>query len=464
VLDLPGATIDDACRPGGTILYVGPDPKEELPVLFLRLKHAVVEDGVRIVEVTPTRTGLTRYAASSLHPRPGEVAAVVAALVGATPSDGAGGVPAEDLAAAADLLDGVDDLVVVVGRANLAESPAAVLGAAAAVHSARPAATFLPVLRRANVRGALAAGLTPGRLPGGIGLEAGREAWTGVWPALPEAAGLDADGILDAAANGRIDALVLLGADPLRDHPDTALARRALAGARTIIALDQFRTPSVEQADVVLPVAGFAEVDGTTTNLEGRVSVLHAAVTPPGTARADWMVAVELSHRLGVDLGVTATASELWDELVANAPALAAVTGAALAEDTHADGVLVDLAGRTSAPPEPVEPPATNAYTSRLVLSRVLYDGGEQLSHRPSSSGLVRAGTLRLSPADAAPLGVADGDRVTVTSQHGSVTAPVTVDVGVPKGTVVAHHALDPDVSPLLGAGDVVCDVRVEVA
>ncbi len=464
VLDLPGATIDEACRAGGTVLYLGPDPKEELPVLFLRLKHAVVEDGARIIEVTPAATGLTPYAAASLRPRPGELAAVVAALLGDLPADGAGGVSAEDLAAAHGLLQDVDAPVVVVGRANLAESPATVVDAAGVVHAARPAATFLPVLRRANVRGALAAGLTPGRLPGGVELEAGRAAWSEVWPALPEAPGLDADGILDAAANGRIDTLVLLGADPLRDHADTALARRALAGARTIIALDQFRSPSVDQADVVLPVAGFAEVDGTTTNLEGRVSVLHAAVTPPGTARADWLVAAELSHRLGVDLGVESSATELWDELTANAPVLAAASSAVLSSDDHADGVLTDLAAGSFSAPDPVQAPANNAYSSRLVVNRTLYDGGELLAHRPSSSGLVGGGALRLSPADAAPLGVSDGDRVTVTSQHGSVTAPVTVDAGVPKGTVVARHALDPDVSSLLAAGEVVCDVRVEVA
>ena len=57
VLGLPGATIDDVCRPGGTVLYLGPDPKEELPVLFLRLKHAAVNDRTTIVELTPPPPG-----------------------------------------------------------------------------------------------------------------------------------------------------------------------------------------------------------------------------------------------------------------------------------------------------------------------------------------------------------------------------------------------------------------------
>ena len=72
VLGLPRATIDDACRPGGTVLVIGPDVKEELPVLFLRLRHAVLNDGVKVVELASTATGLTDgLAAESLRYRPG---------------------------------------------------------------------------------------------------------------------------------------------------------------------------------------------------------------------------------------------------------------------------------------------------------------------------------------------------------------------------------------------------------
>ena len=70
VVGLPGATIDDVCRPGGTVLYLGPDPKEELPVLFLRLKHAVVNDRTRRSSRSrPTATGLSPYAKASLQHR-----------------------------------------------------------------------------------------------------------------------------------------------------------------------------------------------------------------------------------------------------------------------------------------------------------------------------------------------------------------------------------------------------------
>ena len=70
VLGLPRATIDDACRPGGAVVLIGPDLKEELGALYLRLRHAIVHDGVQLIEVTPGATSLSPLAQHSLHPPP----------------------------------------------------------------------------------------------------------------------------------------------------------------------------------------------------------------------------------------------------------------------------------------------------------------------------------------------------------------------------------------------------------
>jgi anaerobic selenocysteine-containing dehydrogenase len=176
------------------------------------------------------------------------------------------------------------------------------------------------------------------------------------------------------------------------------------------------------------------------------------------------MVAAEIAQRLGTDLGVHASQAELWAELTAHAPALAPASPEALADPDNADGVVVDLDAGTFTAPEPVVPPRTDAYSLRLVVDRALYDGGAHLSRAPSLASLARTGTLRLSPADASTLGISDGDRITVTSAHGTLGGPAAVDVAVPRGSVAVRHGLaDLDVAPLLGAGDVVCDVRVEV-
>ncbi|MGI8938423.1 MAG: NADH-quinone oxidoreductase subunit NuoG [Iamia sp.] len=336
VLGLPRATIDGLCQPGGTILWIGPDPREDLPVLFLRLRHAVLRDGVRLVAVTPTATILDDLAVAAFHPAPSDLPALVSALVDG--ADAPGGTDASTLERARGLL--ADDLTVALGRGSIAESAGYAVDAAAIVARARPGARFLPLLRRANVNGALDMGLAPGVLPGRASLAAGADRLKVVWGAVPKGPGRDATGILQAAADGKVEVLVLLGADPLTDHPDRELATRALAGARTVIATDLFLTDSSSQADVVLAAAGPNEVDGTQTNIEGRISVLGHAVTAPGTARPDWMIAAELTRRLGADLGLESVA-DIWAEIVSVAPSHAGITAELLA--ASGDGVVAPL-------------------------------------------------------------------------------------------------------------------------
>ncbi len=339
VLGLPRATIDEVCAPGGTVLLLGPDLKEELPVLFLRLRHAIVEDGTTVVELSPTVTGLSGIVAASVRYRPGEAVHAVGALV-----DGGRAPEGSDPGAvrrAAELLRS-SPVTVVLGRASLAESADHVLDAAAYLLDALPDVRFLPALRRGNVHGALDMGLAPGVLPGRAALDDAREWFLTAWDTVPAERGLDAAGILAAAAEGRIDTLVLLGADPLADFPDHTLATQALTGARTIVACDQYLTASAAQADVVLPVAGFAEKPGTTTNLEGRVSTLAQAVTPPGTARSDWMIATDLAFRLGADLRLESV-DQIWEEIEELAPSHAGITLDLLRSPGAADGVVAPL-------------------------------------------------------------------------------------------------------------------------
>ena len=344
VLGLPRATIDEVCRPGGTVILLGPDVKEELPVLFLRLRHAVVNDGVKVVEVSPEATGFSPYATESLHPRPGEAGAAVRALLdGTAPGTDAGGVDAAALGRAAELI-GAGPVTVVIGRQSLAESPDAVVDAAGALVARKPDTRFLSALRAAATCTERSTWASP------PACSRGASRWARVvtiWPGTgrtcrPPRASMPAPRSAAAAA-GQIEVLVLLGADPLGDFPDRDLAARAVAGARTVIALDQFATASVAAADVVFPVAGFTEVAGTSTNLEGRVSLLNQKVTAPGTARPDWIIAAELALRLGADLGLESVEA-IAAEIAALAPAYAGVSTDRLAGPEARDGLVVPLA------------------------------------------------------------------------------------------------------------------------
>lgn len=459
VLGLPRATIADACEPGGTIILVGPDPKEDLGALFLRLRHAVVNDGATLIELTPSRGGLSGIAAHSLHGRPGEVGLLAQALVAATsgPAVDAAGIAAAEIAAAAGAISG--PVTVILGRASVAESATATVDAAVALNGL-PGVRFLSALRRGNVHGALDAGLAPGLLPGRQRLDAGCDAW----PSVPAAAGLDTAGMLGAAAAGDLDVLVLLGADPLSDFPDSDLAARALDSVGTVIAIESLPNAStVAHADVVLPAAMATEVDGTFTNLEGRVSVCEQKVTPPGTARADWMIASELAARLGADLGLDSPAT-IRAELAAVSAVHAPLTEEALAA-SPVEGVLLAGSSLDGPAASTALAPANDAYSLRLVAGRRMYDAGTMVQASPSSAGLAAAATVRLNPVDFDKLGIEAGTDVKVVSGQGELRAPLAVDPGVPAGSaVVPANAPGNGANILIDASAPVTDVRVERA
>ena len=462
IAGLPRATIEDACTPGGTVLVIGSDLKDELPVLFLRVRDAVTRRRTTLVELAPRQTSLQDLAAHSIRHTPGAVHEKVAEILAAA-TDGDG-----DLAAAGRAL-AAGPLTVILGRGSVAESEDATVAAASALLSAFPDVRFLSAVRRGNVHGAMDAGMAPGMLPGQVSLAEGADWFREAWGRVPEATGLDTAGILEAAASGRIDTLIMLGADPLGDFPDAMLARRGLAGARTVIAVDTFANDTTAVADVVLPAAAFTEVDGTTTNLEGRVTVLNQKVTPPGSARPDWMIAAELTHLLGGDLGFTSV-DEIFAEVQQLSTAHAGITLAELASE--ADGVLVGRPDRARSQRRPAmvqflgadhEAPSLDAYSLRLVTRRKLFDRGTQIGHAPALAGLAGGSTLSVNPDDLTRIGISDGTRVKVTSSRGSLVAPATFDATVPAGTVVLHWNLgDPSPRGLIDATAAVTEVRVE--
>ena len=416
VLGLPPATIADACA-ASVVILMAPDLKEELPVLQLRLRGAIVDDGLRVIELTPGPTSLSPLVGCSLVHRPGEAAALAAALVAdADPAEDVAGVAAASVSAARRLLaENATRVVVVFGRPSLAESGSATVGAAGALHRALPGATFLPALRRGNVRGALDLGMAPGLLPGRVTLGAGRGWYEHHWGAAPAERGLDTAGMLAAAAEGRIHALVLLGADPVADFPDRDLARRALTSVGSLIAVDTFVTESSRHASVVLAAAAYGEKGGTTTNLEGRVTRLAQKVVAPGAARADWMIAAELADFFETDLGFESS-DDIWDEIERVAPAHAGATLALVRAPGRADGVLIPPAGD----------PAAGARDLAEVLARDPTAAVAPPTVVDGSSGSVG---LRVR-------GLARGDEVTA-----PVDRPTTVVEPTPAGP-------DPDAPP----------------
>ncbi len=392
VLGLPRATIQEACN-ARAVLTLAPDLSEELPILHLRLRCAVVEAGLPIVELTPARSGISLLARITLTYRPGEALDLVRQLLGkdgvrsagpsAPSTPGGAGAQAAALAQARELL-GIgeaspgDGVVVILGRPSLAETASSVLAGVAGLVEALPGAKWLPAGRRANINGALDMGLAPGMLPGRVTLEGGRARYTRAWGRVPEHRGSGTTGSLARAAGGEPIALILLGADPISDFPDKRLARMALDRAAFVCSVDCLPNASNARADVVLPAAMYAERAGTTTNLEGRITRLAQKVVPPGNCLPDWMIASELATALGADLGLDSL-DAIWDEIAALAPSHVGITRAALAAPGARDGLIaplpttpVTLGGRPPGHPPglpALDPMATPGLSSAEMLA-----------------------------------------------------------------------------------------------
>jgi len=446
VLGLPRATIADACAPGGTVLVIGVDPKETHGSLFLRLRHAVEHDNATIVEIASHQTGLSEYAAHSIRSAPNEFAGTVAGLLDGT---------ADSPAVAA--LEG--PLTVVCGPGSLATHRSVIEKAIATVAAARPDATFLPCLHRGNVMGALDMGLSPGMFPGRS------TAAPSNWASVPANTGLDTEAMLRLAADGGIDVAVLLGSDPLSDFPDAQLVERALNNVEHLIAVDCLLNFTSTGADIVFPAAASAtEVEGTFTNIEGRISAVSQKVTPPGTARPDWMIAAELAAALGTDLGFI-DVEELWADLQ-KASTLHASTSLADVVAAGPDAVLLSggsLEAPSAASIELGEPDTEVGLT--LVVNRKMYDGGTTLTFCPSLNALAAGATARMHPHELTSRGVASGADVTLSNELGSITLPAMTDEHVAKGCVAVElNQPNASVSQLLDASRIVTSVRVEGA
>ena len=409
-----------------TILLWGPDLKEELPVLYLRVRRAATELGANLVVVHPRRNGLDDVATETIRYKPGTGPDVLRKFAA---GDGEYGV------ARALLAEG--PVVALVGRTGLTEDPD-MAEAVAAFTLDLPDARVLPLMRRGNVFGALDMGVAPTLLPGRVAVDDpdGRAALEAAWGSIPDGPGMNSTAILRALADGQLGALILNGSDPVRDHPIPSLATAALEAAPFVVAFEMFISDSGAYADVVFPVAGLGEVEGTATNLEGRIQKMNRIITPAGASRPVWSIMNDLALSMGSDLGLT-SAEAVSAEIAVVAPAYAGVTWDSLSWGPGREGVV--LPGREGTQPIQYVPidrgvPVVAGHRV-LYTARVLYDDGVMIRHSDGIAGLAQRAAAYLHPRDASMLAVADGDEVVI-HLDGTVRLPVVVDPTLTEGTI----------------------------
>jgi predicted molibdopterin-dependent oxidoreductase YjgC len=296
-------------------------------------------------------------------------------------------------------------------------------------------------------------------------------AWgiTGTERAIQDKYGWHLTQMFEAMGRGDMRAVYVIGENPAQSEADVTHAIKLLKGLDHLVVQDLFLTKTAELADVVLPgSASWCESEGTVTNSERRVQRTRKALSPPGNARDDMAIIIEMANRMGAtwDYGSTPRqmAENIWNELRALSPMHAGMSYARLEE---MDGIQWPCPSEDSleppflhgrlwaddpavrgrlAPFSPVvdDPPVdvlSKDFPFRLTTGRRLDSYNTGVQSGAFSSPLRFGEVIDLSPEDATRMGIEDGEIVLVSSRRGSVEAPVRVDDSLRPGLVfMTYH------------------------
>lgn len=391
-----------------TILVWAPDLKEEHPTLYLRVRRAAQKLGKTLIVVHPRANGLDDRATHKLTYRPGGGFTLLEEIRAGEHDE-----VAEALAA--------DKVVALVGIASLVDGPKLAESVAATVRSTAGRAKIMPLNSRSNTFGALDMGLAPDLLPGRV---------------AADNPGKTTAQIMESLESGEIRGLVLVGADPLRDMPDPRAAARGLEAAEYVVAIDLFENDSNSYADVILPAAGFAEKEGTITNVEGRVQKVNRLRPAPGSGRPDWSIVDDIASYMNQPLGL-ASEETIAKEVAESVPLYSGVTHDHLEWDAR-DGAVVPLEGSQPFDYLPVVLDGHAAPGAQFTIhrARTMYDDGVRLRHCESLHPLAPGAVAAINPADAPGLGVTEGAEVQITTGHGEGRFTAVLDEGTPSGVV----------------------------
>ncbi len=275
------------------VLLVGDDPTEQNPLVAWQIRSAIRHRASRLYVINSKSIKLLRKANGFAEVPKGGEAAAVRWLAGGNSQLDAG--IAERLGALKSALEKETNVVIVFG----AEVTGTAVQDLVKFGATLPGQTrYIALGDYANSRGASDMGLLPDMLPGYVSADdsAAREKFGALWSAkLPEKPGLDARGMLAAAISGKLRALYVVGANPVKTF-DVA-AKDRLGKLDFLVVQDLFLTETAKLADVILPAAAAYEKNGTMTNTAGEVQLVRKGGDVMGT-RSDFDILRILSHQL----------------------------------------------------------------------------------------------------------------------------------------------------------------------
>ncbi|HYL87566.1 MAG TPA: formate dehydrogenase subunit alpha [Burkholderiales bacterium] len=323
----------------------------------------------------------------------------------------------------------------------------------------RPGTGLHPLRGQNNVQGASDSGLIPMMYPDyqRVATPEAQKRFEGFWQAkLDPKPGLTVVEIMNAAYDGKIRGMYIMGENPAMSDPDLAHARAAMAKLEHLVVQDIFLTETAYLADVVLPATAWPEKTGTVTNTDRMVQLGRPALKAPGEAREDLWIIVELAKRLGLSWAYTHP-RDVWNEMRGCMDSIKGITWERLERDSSVTYPCENegdpgqpvvfqthfptATGRGKFVPADLIPAAERPdqqYPMVLIT-------GRQLEHWHTGAMTRRSGTLdaiepepmaSLHPLDLDAIGARPGDIVTVGSRRGEISLYARADAGTPRGAV----------------------------
>ncbi len=486
------------------ILAIGTNTTAAHPVVWLQIKKAL-DKGAKLIVANPRRIPLANFADVWLCQRPGSDVALLGGMARVILDEGLA--DAEFIAARCENLEAYReslaafDLDFVTRETGI---PAAQIQAAARLYATNSPASILytmgitqhthgtdnvmaiadlamltgnvgipsagvnPLRGQNNVQGACDMGALPNVYTGyqRVVDHAVRQKFEAAWGvSLSPEVGLALTEAVPAALEGRVRAMYIVGENPVLSDADVTHVEQALEKLDFLVVQDIFLTETARYADVILPAASFLEKDGTFTNTERRVQHVRQVLRPVGEAREDWHITAEIARRMGAAGFDHATAEDVMTEIASLTPSYGGIShtrleaGEALQwpcpdsshpgtcylydqEFSRGKGYFMPLEYRPSA-----ELPDAQ-YPLILTTERSLYQyhTGTMTRKVDGLNRLRGEELVEINAADAAGLGVVDGDMVRVSSRRGEVAARACVTAVSPPGVICMsfHFAESP--------------------
>ncbi|MFY2822806.1 formate dehydrogenase subunit alpha [Ruegeria sp. MALMAid1280] len=328
----------------------------------------------------------------------------------------------------------------------------------------KPGAGLHPLRGQNNVQGASDAGLIPMFLPDyqTVTDDGIRAKFNNVWNSddFSNEKGLTVTEIIDQAYAGNIKGMYIQGENPAMSDPDVNHARDALAKLDLMIVQDIFLTETANYADIILPASALYEKNGTVSNTNRQVQRVRPAVTPPGEAREDWKITVELAQRIGLNWDYS-DVSQVFAEMKLTMNSLNNITWERLETETITYPSLSETDpgqaivfgdgfpradGRARFTPASVIPPDEAPDDEYPMIATT----GRQLEHWHTGSMTRRSNVLdavepeancSLNPRTLKLMGIEPGEMIRLTTRRGSIEIMARADRAIAEDMVFIPFA-----------------------